>query len=63
MTDETAELLARLIKAAPEKSAEAVMTAYRLGYIDGQSSMSSIAQSQLEFLLQGLDKRAREAGL
>jgi hypothetical protein len=39
------------------------MTAYRLGYIDGQTSMSSIAQSQLEFLLQGLDKRAREAGL
>jgi hypothetical protein len=63
MTDDTADLLARLIKAAPEKAAEAVMTAYRLGYIDGQTSMSSIAQSQLEFLLQGLDKRAREAGL
>jgi hypothetical protein len=61
VTDDTAELLARLIRAAPEKSAEAVMTAYRLGYIDGQSTMSSIAQKQMEFLLDV--NLIREAGL
>lgn len=54
MNDETAEVLASLIKSVGKEKAEViVMTAYRLGFVDGQSTMTTVAQQMMQEALIG----------
>jgi hypothetical protein len=49
MNDDTANTLAELIKSVGKEKAEViVMTAYRLGFIDGQSTMTTVAQQMMQ---------------